>query len=137
MALKSSDLTIFVHADGFLVNTSIGGIADPTNPAVRTVKVERDRDCEPLVFFLKPESVGQKTISLDFRQFGVSLFTCSFTAEVVSEEAGIHKLTDGRLAGDRAGLAGARARRPCRLSLSCASSCRTTARPSRTSCTRR
>ena len=97
MALKSSDLTIFVHADGFLVNTSIGGIADPTNPAVRTVKVERDRDCEPLVFFLKPESVGQKTISLDFRQFGVSLFTCSFTAEVVSEEAGIHKLTGAAL----------------------------------------
>jgi hypothetical protein len=92
MALKSSDLTIFVHADGFLVNTSIGGIADLTNPAVRTVKVERERDCEPLIFFLKPESLGQKTISLDFRQFGVSIFTCSFTAEVVSEEVGIHKL---------------------------------------------
>ena len=97
MALKSSDLTIFVHADGFTVNTSIGGIADPTNPAVRTVKVERERDCEPLIFFLKPESVGQKTISLDFRQFGVSLFTCSFTAEVVSEEAGIHKLIGAAL----------------------------------------
>jgi hypothetical protein len=97
MALKSSDLTIFVHADGFLINTSIGGIADPANPAVRTVKVERERDCEPLVFFLKPESVGQKTLSLDFRQFGVSIFTCSFTAEVVSEEAGIHKLSNAEM----------------------------------------
>ena len=75
---------------------------------MRTVKVERERDCEPLVFFLKPESVGQKTISLDFRQFGVSIFTCSFTAEVVSEEVGIHKLAVAELAGDRVGLAGAR-----------------------------
>jgi hypothetical protein len=97
MALQLSDLTVFVHADGFTVNAGIGGIADPTNPAVRTVKVERERDCEPLVFFLKPESLGQKTISLDFRQFGVSLFTCSFTAEVVSEKAGIHKLAGAAL----------------------------------------
>jgi hypothetical protein len=92
MALQLSDLTVFLHADGFLVNAGIGGVADPANPAIRTVKVERQRDCEPLVFFLKPESLGQKTISLDFRQFGVSIFTSSFTAEVVSEEAGIHKL---------------------------------------------
>ena len=95
--MKLSDLTVFVHADGFLVNTGIGGVADPANPAVRTVKVERERDCEPLVFFLKPESLGPKTISLDFRQFGVSIFTCSFTAEVVSEEAGIHKLAGAAL----------------------------------------
>ncbi len=97
MPLKLSDLTVFVHADGFLVKTGIGGVADPTNPAVRTVKVERERDCEPLVFFLKPESLGPKTISLDFRQFSVSIFTCSFTAEVVSEEAGIHKLAGAEL----------------------------------------
>ena len=97
MSLQLSDLTVFLHAVGFAVNTGIGGVADPTNPAVRTVKVERERDCEPLVFFLKPESVGQKTISLDFRQFGVSIFTCSFTAEVVSEEAGIHKLIGAAL----------------------------------------
>jgi hypothetical protein len=91
MALKLSDLTVFVHAGGFTVRSSIGGVADPTNPAVRTVKVAHERDCEPLVFFLKPESVGPKTISLDFRQFGVSIFTCSFFSQVVSEEVGIHK----------------------------------------------
>jgi len=93
VGLKVSDLTVFVHADGFVVNTGIGGVADPTNPAVRTVKVEQARDCEPLVFFLKPESLGPKTISLDFRQFGLSIFTCSFTAQVVSEEVGIHKIS--------------------------------------------
>ncbi len=42
VALKVGDLTVFVHADGFLVKTGIGGTADPANPAVRTVKVERD-----------------------------------------------------------------------------------------------
>jgi hypothetical protein len=97
MALQLSDLTVFVHTDGFAINAGIGGVADPTNPAVRTVKVERERDCEPLVFFLKPESLGVKTVSLDFRQFGVSIFTSSFTAEVVSEEAGIHKATGATL----------------------------------------
>jgi hypothetical protein len=97
MALQPSDLTVFVHADGFLINAGIGGDPDPAHLAVRTVKVERERDCEPLVFFLKPESLGQKTISLDFRQFGVSIFTCSFTAEVVSEEVGIHKLAEAAL----------------------------------------
>lgn len=90
MALKAGDLTVFAHADGFAVTASIGGAADPANPAVRTVKVDPQRDCEPLVFFLQPETVGPKTISLDFRQFGVGIFTCSFTTEVVSEEAGIH-----------------------------------------------
>ncbi len=91
-ALKLGDLTVFVHADDFVVTASIGGTADPTNPAVRTVKVAQERDCEPLVFFLKPGSLGPKTISLDFRQFGVSIFTCSFTTQVVSEETGIHKI---------------------------------------------
>jgi hypothetical protein len=97
MALQLSDLTVFVHTDGFAINAGIGGVADPVNPAVRTVKVERERDCEPLVFFLKPESLGVKTLSLDFRQFGVSIFTTSFSAEVVSEEAGIHKATGATL----------------------------------------
>ena len=97
LALKLSDLTVFVHADGFAVKVGIGGGADPGNPAVRTVKVERERDCEPLIFFLKPESVGPKTISLDFRQFGISIFAFSFTTEVVSEETGIHKITNAEM----------------------------------------
>lgn len=95
MSLKLSPLTVVVRAQGFTVaDRTIGGEAvTDAGPHVRRVQVLRDRDCEPLIFFLEPQSAGPKCISVDFEQFSRRLVTVAFEAEVVDDAAALKQLT--------------------------------------------
>lgn len=95
MSLKLSPLTVVVRTQGFEVtDATIGGeVVAGAGPHVRRVQVLRDRDCEPLIFFLKPQSAGPKCISVDFEQFGRRLVTVAFEAEVVDDAAALKQLT--------------------------------------------
>ncbi len=95
MSLKLSPLTVVVRPEGFEVTgETIGGEAvDGAGPFVRRVEVLRERDCEPLIFFLKPQSAGVKRISVDFEQYDRRLVTIDFEAEVVDDAAALKQLT--------------------------------------------
>ncbi len=94
MSLKLSPLTVVVRAEGFEVtNATIGGeVVDDAIFYVRRVQVLKERDCEPLIFFLKPQSAGVKRISVDFEQFNRRLVTIAFEAEVVDDAAALKQL---------------------------------------------
>jgi hypothetical protein len=85
MTLSPGELTVLLNAEGFRVAESIGGRVTPENAAIRTLKVEADRDCEPLVFFLSPLSVGRKCIWVDIYQFDRLIAGLSFEVAIVEE----------------------------------------------------
>ncbi len=95
MSLKLSPLTVVVRPEGFEVTgETIGGEAvGGTGSHVRQVKIEQERDCEPLIFFLKPQAGGTKRISVDFEQFSRRILTVSFEVEVVEDAAAMKQLT--------------------------------------------
>lgn len=94
MSLALSPLTVVVRPEGFEVTEeTIGGLAvADAGPHVRRVEVLRERDCEPLVFFLKPQSAGVKRISVDFEQFDRRLVTIDFKTEVLGDAASLTRL---------------------------------------------
>ncbi len=96
MSLKISPLTVLVRPEGFdFVGETIGGEpVGETGSHARQVKIEKERDCEPLVFFLKPQSAGMKRISVDFEQFSRRILTVSFEVEVVRDAAAMTQLTN-------------------------------------------
>lgn len=99
MTLRVGDLTVVVFAEGFEVAQSIGGQQGASGPGERIVAVRSDgQDSEPLVFFLNPQSVGQKKITIDLYQMGVRLLSLSFTAEVVADLAALNDLSNVALA---------------------------------------
>lgn len=94
MSLKLSPLTVVVRPEGFeITDNTIGGeTVEGAGPYVRRVQVLRERDCEPLIFFLKPQSAGPKRISVDFEQFSRRLVTIAFEVEVVADAAALKQL---------------------------------------------
>jgi hypothetical protein len=94
VSLKLSPLSVIVRPEGFDVKWSIGGDGNRDQPHVRRVQVVKDRDCEPLVFFLTPESAGQKRICVDLEQFERRIATITFTTEVVAEAAAMEGIGD-------------------------------------------
>ena len=96
LTLRVGDLTLIVHAEGFEVVDAIGGTALPGVPAARVVRVESERDCEPVVFFLDPQSPGRKKISIDVYQFDRRLVTLAFETAVV-DQAAITELANVRV----------------------------------------
>lgn len=96
MSLKLSPLTVVVRPEGFEVtDETIGGEAvGGVGSYARQVKIEKERDCEPLIFFLRPQSAGKKRVSVDFEQFGRRILTVSFEAEVVEDAAAMKQLTN-------------------------------------------
>jgi hypothetical protein len=54
---------------------------------VRRLRVESDRDSDPVVFYLTPTSVGSKTLRLDLRQAGLVVTTLPLTIEVTGQSA--------------------------------------------------
>lgn len=99
MRLKLSPLTVVVRPEGFEVTgETIGGEAvEGAGAHVRRVQVFRERDCEPLVFFLKPLSAGPKRISVDCEQFSRRLVTIAFEVEVVDDAAALKQLASARV----------------------------------------
>ncbi len=95
MSLKLSPLTVVVRAEGFEVTgETIGGEAvEGAEAYVRRVQVLKERDCEPLVFFLKPQTAGPRRISVDFEQFGRRLVTLAFGVEIVDDVNAMKQLT--------------------------------------------
>ncbi len=95
MSLKLSPLTVVVRAEGFEVTgETIGGEAvEGAEAYVRRVQVFKERDCEPLVFFLKPQTAGPRRISVDFEQFSRRLMTLAFGVEIVDDASAMKELT--------------------------------------------
>jgi hypothetical protein len=87
MKLQLEPLTLMLYAEGFTLETSLGGQEVVGLPAARTVRVESDRDCEPVVFFLTPQSVGSKRISVDVYQLNRHVASLAFETEVVAQAA--------------------------------------------------
>jgi hypothetical protein len=87
LTLRVGDLTIVLHAEGFEVAQAIGGLPVPDVPAARTVKVEEERDCEPAVFFLNPQTPGRKRIAIDVYQFSRNITTLAFETDVADQAA--------------------------------------------------
>ncbi|PKO22149.1 MAG: hypothetical protein CVU38_10920 [Chloroflexi bacterium HGW-Chloroflexi-1] len=87
LTLRVGDLTLIVHAEGFEVVSASGGTALAGVPAARVVSVAPERDCEPVVFFLDPQSPGRKKISIDVYQFDRRLVTLAFETDVVDQVA--------------------------------------------------
>jgi hypothetical protein len=94
LSLKVGDLTVVIFAQDFDVVQSIGGKPGVSGAAERTVEVAGDRDGEPLVFFLDPQSAGKKQIQLSFRQFGRDIQTLAFQTEVVADAAALNDLAN-------------------------------------------
>ncbi|MCX6033322.1 MAG: CHAT domain-containing protein [Chloroflexi bacterium] len=87
ISLQLGPLTLILYAEGFALEASLGGEETPNLPAARTVRVEPDRDCEPVVFFLTPQSAGSKRISIDVYQFNRQAASLAFETEVVAQGA--------------------------------------------------
>ena len=51
------------------------------------VKVEAERDCEPTIFLLTPQSTGEKRINVYIDQFGRNILTRAFQVKVVADLA--------------------------------------------------
>lgn len=96
MTLKVGDLTIVVQAEGFDVTESLGGLPVEGGAAGRIVKVEPERDCEPVVFLLTPQSVGAKRINIHVDQFGRNVLTQAITVQVVADLCGVNDLANVR-----------------------------------------
>ncbi len=87
LRLRVGDLALVLHAEGFEVVRGIGGQAVQGQPSVRRVRVEADRDCEPVIFFLDPQTPGRKRIGIDVYQFDRHIAMLAFETEVVDQEA--------------------------------------------------
>jgi hypothetical protein len=90
MRLTVGDLTLFLRPDDFTVESAVvGGRSLPGLPIAnaRIVTVEPDRDSEPVVFFLTPQSAGCKRISVDVFQLNRQIATLAFETEVVEQGA--------------------------------------------------
>jgi len=94
MTLKVGDLTIVIQAEGFAVTEQLGGLAAPGDALGRIVKVEAERDCEPVVFLLTPQSVGAKRINIYVDQFGRNILTQAIETTVVAEAAAMSDLAN-------------------------------------------
>jgi hypothetical protein len=94
MTLKVGDLTIVVQPEGFVVTESMGGLPAPGEAPGRIVKVEAERDCEPVVFLLTPQSAGEKRITVFIDQFGRNLLMQSFQVKVVADLSAVSDLAN-------------------------------------------
>lgn len=96
MSLKLSPLTVIVRPEGFEVtDATIGGApVDGAASHVRQVEVFRERDCEPLIFFLKPQLAGKRRICVDFEQFKRRILTVAFEVEVLDDAAALRKVAN-------------------------------------------
>ena len=92
MTLKVGDLTIVVQAEGFALVGSMGGQPASGDSGGRVVKVEAERDCEPTIFLLAPQSTGEKRINVYIDQFGRNILTRAFQVMVVAELATVQAL---------------------------------------------
>ena len=82
MSLRAGELTLLVHAEAFTLESTIGGEAVSGVPTARTVVVTAERDCEPVVFFLTPQTAGPKHIAIDIYQDQRSIASLGFDTEV-------------------------------------------------------
>lgn len=94
MALQVGDLTIVVQPEGFVVTESMGGLPAPGEAPGRIVKVEAERDCEPVVFLLTPQSAGDKRITIFIDQFGRNLLMQSLQVKVVADLSAVSDLAN-------------------------------------------
>ena len=92
MTLKVGDLTIVVQAEGFALVGSMGGQPASGDSGGRVVKVEAERDCEPAIFLLAPQSTGDKRINVYIDQFGRNILTRAIQVKVVADLAGVQAL---------------------------------------------
>jgi hypothetical protein len=92
VTLKIGDLTIVVQAEGFTLAGSLGGQPASGDSGGRVVKVQADRDCEPAIFLLTPQSTGVKRINVYIDQFGRNIFTGAFQVAVVADLAAVQTL---------------------------------------------
>ena len=92
MTLKVGDLTIVVQAEGFALVGSMGGQPASGDSGGRVVKVEAERDCEPAIFLLAPQSTGEKRINVYIDQFGRNILTRAFQVKVVADLAAVQAL---------------------------------------------
>jgi hypothetical protein len=92
MILQVGDLTIVIQAEGFDVTEQMGGLPAPEGALGRVVKVAPERDCEPVVFLLSPQSVGAKRINIHIDQFGRNILTQAIETTVVAEAAAVSDL---------------------------------------------
>lgn len=98
MSLNVGELRIVLLAEGFRLVRSIGGRGDRATPAVRMVDVKEREDCEPVVYFLTPLSVGRHTLTLDFYQKNDRpILNLAFETEVVSEFSALTMLPPAEL----------------------------------------
>ncbi|MDQ1300139.1 MAG: hypothetical protein QG637_56, partial [Chloroflexota bacterium] len=84
MTLKVGDLTIVIQAEGFAVTEVLGGLPVADGALGRIVKAQAERDCEPVVFLLTPQSVGEKRINIYVEQFGHILLAQPIQVRVVA-----------------------------------------------------
>ncbi len=94
MTLKVGDLTIVLHAEGFAMTESMGGLPAEGGVAGRVVSVQPNRDCEPVVFLLTPQSVGEKCIHIYIDQFGRNILAQQFQVRVVADLAAVSDLAN-------------------------------------------
>ena len=92
ITLKVGDLTIVVQAEGFTLAGSMGGQPASGDSGGRVVKVEAERDCEPTIFLLTPQSTGEKRINVYIDQFGRNILTRAFQVKVVADLAAVQAL---------------------------------------------
>ena len=92
IALKVGDLTIVVQAEGFTLAGSMGGQPADGVSGGRVVKVEAERDCEPAIFLLTPQSTGEKRINVYIDQFGRNILTRAFQVKVVVDLTAVQAL---------------------------------------------
>ena len=92
IALKVGDLTIVVQAEGFALAGSMGGQPASGDSGGRVVKVEAERDCEPTIFLLTPQSTGEKRINVYIDQFGRNILTRAFQVQVVADLGAVQAL---------------------------------------------
>ncbi len=85
LTVALGDLTLRLNADDFKIEEVIGGqpLAGLPLMDMRVVTVEPARDSEPVVFFLTPQSVGPKRISIEVFQGSRRAATLAFATEVV------------------------------------------------------
>lgn len=96
MTLKVGDLTIAIQAEEFEVTECLGGLPVADGAAGRIVKVEPERDCEPVVFLLTPQSVGAKRIHIYIDQFGRNILTQAIQVQVAADLSSASDLANVR-----------------------------------------
>ena len=114
VTLKVGDLTIVVQAEGFALVGSMGGQPASGDSGGRVVKVEAERDCEPTIFLLTPQSTGEKRINVYIDQFGRNILTRAFQVQVVADLAAVQALPTVAVDSQpvESPVRGARRRRP-------------------------